>query len=150
MTSWRPSPCRSSHHIIHMTPMSTVVESRATAPSAQLPLHRRRRARRSQPDPPPLDQLTETALSCSTSRSPHVGNPNSCNDSPPFAPCGSFQVYAQKLAKETVTLMKPVTPRGRILDIYNPKRSSLYQVEKKEHRKDLTQSQRGHPCTETS
>ena len=47
---------------------------------------------------------------------------------PPFAPCGSFQLYAQKLAKETVTLVKPVTPRGRILDIYNPKHTCTHVI----------------------
>ena len=54
--------------------------------------------------------------------------PKSCNDSPPFAPCGSFQLYAQKLAKETVTLVKPVTLRGSILDIYNPKHTFTHLI----------------------
>ena len=37
-------------------------------------------------------------------------------------------VRAQKLAKETVTLVKPVTPRGRILDIYNPKHTCTHVI----------------------
>ena len=47
---------------------------------------------------------------------------------PPVRPCGSFQLYAQKLAKETVTLVKPVTPRGRILDIYNAKHTCTHVI----------------------
>ena len=46
----------------------------------------------------------------------------------PFRPMWEFQLYAQKLAKETVTLVKPVTPRGRILDIYNPKNTDRKSV----------------------
>ena len=45
---------------------------------------------------------------------------------PPVRPMWEFPAIRHNLAKEIVTLVKPVTPRGRILDIYNRKHTCTH------------------------